>query len=352
MKKVISSGVYLLWLMTLSLQIISSTSYGQVLDLESSTDGFLAPRMNTTQRDNITNLADGLIIYNTSTSRINYYDLPNAEWLELYPNSVLEYFVSLPNGLETLITAGESIQNMLDAGATVQALYEEGVTIQALCDIGVTIPQLLAAGVPISELLSGGKTIQEVVDAGVTLQQLLTGEITPEAILVGTTSFTTSNFLGLNYGGGIIFYLENDGSGYISAATDQGTIPWGCSSMEIDGADGDDLGTGLQNTLDILDGCNDPIFAAKVCDTLMLNNFGDWFMPSWNELQEMYDAIGLGATGSNQNIGNFVLGIYLSSTESSSTSARTVDFTNGARSQYSKSFPNYYVRAIREIKIQ
>jgi uncharacterized protein (TIGR02145 family) len=44
-----------------------------VLDVTSSTKGFLPPRMSTTERDAISNPADGLMIYNTSQKCINYY---------------------------------------------------------------------------------------------------------------------------------------------------------------------------------------------------------------------------------------------------------------------------------------
>ena len=43
------------------------------LAVDSTTLGFLPPRMNTTARDNISSPAAGLIIYNTSTSKLNVF---------------------------------------------------------------------------------------------------------------------------------------------------------------------------------------------------------------------------------------------------------------------------------------
>ena len=43
------------------------------LEVDSSTKGFLPPRMTTAQRDAITNPATGLFIYNTSTNQLNFY---------------------------------------------------------------------------------------------------------------------------------------------------------------------------------------------------------------------------------------------------------------------------------------
>ena len=45
-----------------------------VLEARSTTRGFLPPRLTTTERDNITTPAAGLMIYNTTTGKLNFYD--------------------------------------------------------------------------------------------------------------------------------------------------------------------------------------------------------------------------------------------------------------------------------------
>lgn len=52
-----------------------------VINIDSTTKGVLIPSMTTTQRDAISTPATGLIIYNTTTNRINYYY--SAAWHEL-----------------------------------------------------------------------------------------------------------------------------------------------------------------------------------------------------------------------------------------------------------------------------
>lgn len=52
---------------------ISSVNSKAVLDLVSTTKGLLPPRMTTTQRDAISSPPAGLMIYNTSTSKLNVY---------------------------------------------------------------------------------------------------------------------------------------------------------------------------------------------------------------------------------------------------------------------------------------
>ncbi len=56
----------------------STPAASALLDVTSTTKGFLPPRMTTAQRDAITPVA-GLMIYNTSTNIPNYYD--GTEWL-------------------------------------------------------------------------------------------------------------------------------------------------------------------------------------------------------------------------------------------------------------------------------
>ena len=45
-----------------------------LLELTSTSKGFLPPRMTTTQRDAISSPATGLMIYNTSTNKLNFYN--------------------------------------------------------------------------------------------------------------------------------------------------------------------------------------------------------------------------------------------------------------------------------------
>jgi hypothetical protein len=51
----------------------TSPSTKSVLDLTSTTKGFLPPRMTTAQRDAITSVPAGLMIYNTTTNKLNVY---------------------------------------------------------------------------------------------------------------------------------------------------------------------------------------------------------------------------------------------------------------------------------------
>jgi hypothetical protein len=52
----------------------STLTASAVMDIVSTTKGILPPRMTTTQRDAIVSPATGLVLYNTTTSAINYYN--------------------------------------------------------------------------------------------------------------------------------------------------------------------------------------------------------------------------------------------------------------------------------------
>jgi hypothetical protein len=49
----------------------SAINAAAALQVDSTTRGFLPPRMTTTQRDAIASPPDGLIVYNTTTSKLN-----------------------------------------------------------------------------------------------------------------------------------------------------------------------------------------------------------------------------------------------------------------------------------------
>ena len=111
----------------------------------------------------------------------------------------------------------------------------------------------------------------------------------------GTAAVIT---LGGYYGGGKVAYiLQSSDPGYIAgqvhgiiaAASNLGTgTQWGCSGTAIyPGAIGTALGTGHQNTIDIMAGCATPGIAARICGDLVLNGYNDWYLPGVEELNKL-----------------------------------------------------------------
>lgn len=126
--------------------------------------------------------------------------------------------------------------------------------------------------------------------------------------------------IGEEYGGGIIGYILKYGDigynpnvphGIIVAKQDQSKgVFFGCPTFFISGADGTKIGTGYQNTLDILADCAERPIAASIAKDYRGGGYDDWFLPSKDELYQIYRNRDL--------IGGFIdtyPGWYLSSSE-------------------------------------
>jgi len=157
-------------------------------------------------------------------------------------------------------------------------------------------------------------------------------------------SFTTTSghYIGENFGGGIIFYLSG-AHGLISAIPDQSDHPWGCEPVDSTALGGTStaIGTGQANTTAIINGCGEAGIAARICDDLVLEGYSDWFLPSKDELNQMYLQ--------KDVIGGFGSGTYWSSSECNPWIAWSQSFNDGYQwgtNGYVK-HTNHWVRAIR-----
>ena len=151
--------------------------------------------------------------------------------------------------------------------------------------------------------------------------------------------------IGDTHQGGIIFYLDGSGGGLIAAPSNQSNAEWGCAGQFIGGTSSA-VGTGAANTTAIVSGCPETAIAAKICANLTLGGYSDWFLPSKDELNLMYDNIGPGDELGLGNVGNFSNDYYWSSTEGDNDNAWEQDFYDGEQGNYGKDFADG-VRAVR-----
>ena len=110
----------------------------------------------------------------------------------------------------------------------------------------------------------------------------------------------------------------------------------------VSGADGTAIGTGEQNTADIVaqSGNVAATSAAKYCSDLVSGGYSDWFLPSKNELNEIYENLYI------VEIGGFAPGTYWNSSEYNATTSWAQIFSDGTQYNDSKSDSNY-VRPVR-----
>jgi hypothetical protein len=167
----------------------------------------------------------------------------------------------------------------------------------------------------------------------------------------------TTIAIGQSYQGGKIAYILQAGDygydatmqhGLIAAPSDQGaSSQWGCEGTEISGADGTAIGTGAQNTLDIMNGCLTPGagaqgIAARLCGDLVLGGYSDWYLPSRDELWKLYiNKVAIGGFASS-----YTSNYYWSSTEGNNYSAWELAFLDGYQG-FSSKFNYGRVRAVR-----
>jgi hypothetical protein len=184
----------------------------------------------------------------------------------------------------------------------------------------------VAAPTPFDDINAGFTEGSVWVDMADRNAYILVDSVPGAAVWKQITNLVSYEIGDIGPAGGIVFYITDDGlHGFEAAPSDQ-TIPseraaWGCDGTDITGADGTAIGTGAQNTADILAGCFEAGIAARLAGDFSLNGYSDWFLPSKDELNELYinkDVVG--------GLANY---FYWSSSETDGLYAFSHDFLSG-----------------------
>ena len=165
--------------------------------------------------------------------------------------------------------------------------------------------------------------------------------------LANSTSKTLSFTIGQRYGGGIIFYIDSTGQhGFIADTVDLPQALWNNPKNNFDTAVGTSkrLGAGYKNTYKIVLALGDSgKYAARECWRSKRSGYTDWFLPSKEELDQLY--LQRNVVGGFANTG---IADYSSSSEYGASFAFFRNFYTGKLTYYYKgNWPHYYVRAVR-----
>lgn len=151
--------------------------------------------------------------------------------------------------------------------------------------------------------------------------------------------------LGMEAEGGIVFYIDESGQhGLVAAIEDLGPFAWGCQEINISNANEQLIGAGLQNSLDVLAQCTETPIASSAALDYENEGYTDWFLPSFDETQEMYFTIGQGS--SNGNKGGFSNSWYWTSSQVNENIAWSFSFSNGTTFNFFKN-STFIIRPIR-----
>lgn len=164
-----------------------------------------------------------------------------------------------------------------------------------------------------------------------------------------TINLNDLNEIGEYKNGGVIFWLDpaDNNSGLVCAVSNQFYSGiWGCEGSSV-GTTDTVIGSGATNTAAIESVCTTPGTVVDLIANLNLNGYDDWFLPSTNELSEMYANIGIVNATITANGGQVTYQFHWSSSEINANAATLVNLTTGSIGGQGKEGFSYFARAVR-----
>jgi hypothetical protein len=349
-----------------------------MLDVKSTAKGMLVPRMTAAQRDAIVSPATGLLIFCTDNNQ--YFSnkgtpvSPNwivvsSQWSSngssifygggnvgigtLTPSTILDIGGGnnwdLQNG-EGDFRIGNSLYRikmgiaLAGGGAGAAGIMQYGQTG------GYNVLKLGAQGNYLLYLNGSSQKVGIGTDNPVATLDIVgslrvadgtqaSGKVlTSDANGVASWS-TGGHYIGESYGGGIVFYVIDNGKhGLIAATADlSSAMQWYNGFFSITNAARDGVFAGLYNTERIIANQATGNYASQVCANYQGGGYGDWYLPSKYELNLLY---------LQQSVVGGFAGFYWSSDEFDDFDAWIQSFGGGGQTYISKQNP-YGVRAIR-----
>jgi hypothetical protein len=172
---------------------------------------------------------------------------------------------------------------------------------------------------------------------------------------------TSGHYVGELFGGGIVFYVYNNGANGLIASLDDldggSGVAWSATQSTTVPNGALDMTDGVANTAAIIAQDATTGYAATLCNVYAGGGFSDWYLPSYRELyllisldmlidQILDNDVNAATNGFSQEYIPPTYGVYWSSTEFNSSSALYSSFINSDSYDFSKS-TLYRVRAVR-----
>ena len=318
-----------------------------------------------------------LLSVNSSTGAVSLIADPDYETKSSYSFTVTATDaagVSAPTTVTFSITNVDDIVPTITSGATATPLEENSgsnqtvYTITADANDGGTISSYAIAGTDAGLLSVNSSTgaVSLIADPDYETKPNYSFTVTAtdaagiSAPTTVTFSITNVGEVGDFYQGGVVFHLFEDGEtgyiagethGLIAAVADQSSpigIRWYNGSYGDLGITATAIGTGAANTTAIISAQGtETSHAAGAAGSYTVGSYTDWFLPSKDELNQMYTLKATINTTASANGGsNFSNNYYWSSTERGWQNAWFQYFGNGNQDWWSKEFTEL-VRAIR-----
>ena len=149
--------------------------------------------------------------------------------------------------------------------------------------------------------------------------------------------------------GGWIFYDKgeySDGWRYLEAAPEDQSegVQWFNKKYLNIGTTSEGIGTGRDNTKNIIEIQGKGVYAASICASYKGGGKNDWFLPSIDELNLMYENLYL------ENIGSIVADGYWSSSEVDARYASIIDFYTGFQHSAGKNWDDLFLKEYRRVR--
>jgi hypothetical protein len=184
----------------------------------------------------------------------------------------------------------------------------------------------------------------------------------PYALHAGTAASLAGNgghYIGEKFGGGVIFHLYRDSTGLehglilapndISISTSWDSTASCLAGTCVNVRYAESTWNGAANTAAILNDVSSPFTAASQCANYSSGGFNDWYMPSLQELNmiwnNLFDVNRTMESMSGAETMRFA--VYWSSTEIDAIGAWMFSFMTGQSSYWDK-VETYHLRAIRK----